>query len=92
MPYGLAALIHSDEAILATLALFIWHFYNVHFNPEAFPMSWVWWHGMLTEKEMKHHHALEYAEIIKAESKEIIAEAEEIIDEKQVTDKYEDKD
>lgn len=63
---------HSDEGLLATLAIVVWHFYNVHFNPEVFPMSWVWWHGNLTEKEMKHHHPLEYAEIIKADSKKII--------------------
>lgn len=64
---------HSDEGLLATLAIIVWHFYNVHFNPEVFPMSWVWWHGNLTESEMKHHHALEYAEILKKESQEIIA-------------------
>jgi len=63
---------HSDEGLLATLAIIVWHFYNVHFNPEVFPMSWVWWHGNLTESEMKHHHALEYAEIIKKESEKII--------------------
>lgn len=62
---------HSDEGLLATLAIVVWHFYNVHFNPESFPMSWVWWHGNLTEKEMKHHHPLEYSEIIEAERKEI---------------------
>src|SRR3990170_2308672 len=28
---------HSDEAMLATLAIVIWHFYNVHFNPDRFP-------------------------------------------------------
>lgn len=67
---------HSDEGLLATLAIVVWHFYNVHFNPEAFPMSWVWWHGQLTEKEMKHHHALEYAQIVKGESKDIIDQSE----------------
>ncbi|NOZ02509.1 MAG: hypothetical protein GXP54_11545, partial [Deltaproteobacteria bacterium] len=25
---------HSDEAMLATLAIVIWHFYNAHFNPD----------------------------------------------------------
>ncbi|MDF1544120.1 MAG: cytochrome b/b6 domain-containing protein [bacterium] len=64
---------HSDEGLLATLSIVVWHFYNVHFNPGVFPMSWTWWHGRLTESEMKHHHALEYAEIIEAESKEIRA-------------------
>jgi cytochrome b subunit of formate dehydrogenase len=69
---------HSDEGLLATLAIVIWHFYNVHFNPEVFPMSWAWWHGNLTESEMKHHHALEYAEIIKQES-QVIIESEKSI-------------
>lgn len=67
---------HSDEGLLATLAIVIWHFYNVHFNPEVFPMSWVWWHGQLTEAEMKHHHPLEYDEIMKKESRQIIEQAE----------------
>ena len=68
---------HSDEGLLATLAIVIWHFYNVHFNPEVFPMSWAWWHGNLTETEMKHHHPLEYAEIIAEEGEAIISEAEQ---------------
>ncbi len=67
---------HSDEGLLATLAIVIWHFYNVHFNPEVFPMSWAWWHGELTEAEMKHHHPLEYAEIIAEEKEAIVSEAE----------------
>ncbi|HZW36635.1 MAG: hypothetical protein ACM319_01320, partial [Deltaproteobacteria bacterium] len=36
---------HSDEALLATLAIVVWHFYNVHFNPERFPGTLMWWHG-----------------------------------------------
>ena len=67
---------HSDEGLLATLSIIIWHFYNVHFNPEVFPMSWTWWHGQLTESEMKHHHPLEYEEIIRKESQEIIQQSE----------------
>ncbi len=69
--YDIAREAHSDEGLLATLAIVIWHFYNVHFNPEVFPGSTVWFHGQLTESEMKHHHALEYAAIMEAESNEI---------------------
>lgn len=76
--YDIGREAHSDEGLLATLAIVIWHFYNVHFNPDVFPMSWVWWHGKLTEDEMKHHHALEYAEIMEAESREIISEKEQL--------------
>lgn len=67
---------HSDEGLLATLAIVVWHFYNVHFNPEVFPMSWIWWHGQLTESEMKHHHPLEYEAIIQKETKALETESE----------------
>ncbi|MBI4737788.1 MAG: hypothetical protein HY766_17285, partial [candidate division NC10 bacterium] len=51
---------HSDEGLLATLAIIIWHFYNVHLNPERFPMNWTWWTGTVSEEEMQVHHPLEY--------------------------------
>lgn len=55
---------HSDEALLATLAIVIWHFYNVHFNPDKFPMSWTWWTGRISKHEMMKEHPLEYEEIM----------------------------
>lgn len=58
---------HSDEALLATLAIIIWHFYNVHFNPDRFPMSWTWLTGKISEEEMKKHHPIEYERILKEE-------------------------
>jgi cytochrome b subunit of formate dehydrogenase len=58
--YALAAEVHADEAILAALALFIWHFYNVHFNPSRFPGTLLWWHGKISREEMMHDHVLEY--------------------------------
>lgn len=81
--FDIAREAHSDEGLLATLAIIIWHFYNVHFNPEVFPMSWVWWHGKLTETEIKHHHPLEYAEIMETESKELTKQAKEISEDKE---------
>jgi len=60
LPYTLAALIHRDEAILATLALFVWHFYNVHFKPTHFPGSLMWLHGKISREEMLRDHSLEY--------------------------------
>ena len=61
---------HSDEAMLATLAIVIWHFYNVHFNPDRFPGTLLWWHGQLTEHEMKEEHVLEYEEIMEKRRQE----------------------
>ncbi len=55
---------HSDEALLATLAIVIWHFYNVHFNPSKFPGSLMWWHGRITEEEIIEEHPLEYERIV----------------------------
>ncbi|MFQ5750531.1 MAG: formate dehydrogenase subunit gamma [bacterium] len=54
---------HSDEALLATLAIIIWHFYNVHFNPEKFPMNKVWMTGRISKKDMLEEHPLEYEEM-----------------------------
>ncbi len=53
---------HSDEGLLATLAIIIWHFYNVHLNPENFPMNWTMFTGKISEMEMRRHHPLEYEE------------------------------
>lgn len=55
---------HSDEALLATLAILIWHFYNVHLNPDRFPMSWTWIHGKISREEMVEHHPREYEELL----------------------------
>src|SRR3990170_3160164 len=65
---------HSDEAMLATLAIVIWHFYNVHFNPDRFPGTLMWWHGRISEHEMKEEHPLEYEEIMAKRSKQEPAE------------------
>jgi len=67
---GMAYIAHSDEAILAISAIVVWHFYNVHYNPDKFPMSWVWWHGRISEEEMKKDHTLEYERLVKLRDKQ----------------------
>ncbi len=61
---GIAYVAHSDEAILAISAIVVWHFYNVHYNPDKFPMSWVWWHGRISESEIRKEHPLEYERLM----------------------------
>jgi formate dehydrogenase subunit gamma len=56
----MAYIAHSDEAILAISAIVVWHFYNVHYNPDKFPMSWVWLTGRISEVEIRQEHPLEY--------------------------------
>lgn len=58
-----AHLVHYMEAILATLAIIIWHFYSVLFNPDVAPMATHWLTGTLTEEEMEHEHAAELEQI-----------------------------
>jgi cytochrome b subunit of formate dehydrogenase len=58
-----ATLVHLYEAVLATGAIIIWHFYAVHLNPDVSPMNLAWLTGTLTEEEMKHEHPLEYERI-----------------------------
>lgn len=57
--FDISRTIHFYEAILATLAIFVWHFYFVLFNPDVYPMSLAWLTGRVSEKEMAEHHALE---------------------------------
>jgi hypothetical protein len=38
--------------------------YNVHLNPEVFPMSKIWLNGKITGHELKTLHALEYRKIL----------------------------
>ncbi|MDD5542811.1 MAG: cytochrome b/b6 domain-containing protein [Acidobacteriia bacterium] len=68
--YDIAREAHSDEGLLATLAIIIWHFYNVHFNPKKFPGSLTWWHGRIPVEEFREDHPLEYEEWLSAQKLE----------------------
>jgi formate dehydrogenase gamma subunit len=55
--------IHLYEAWLATLAIFIWHFYAVIFNPEVYPLNQSMVDGMMSEAEMEREHARELSRL-----------------------------
>lgn len=59
-----ALIAHSDEALLAALFLFIWHFYNVHFSISVFPMGTVFLTGYLPEKLMIEEHYEYYVKVM----------------------------
>jgi len=63
---NLALIAHSDEALLAALFLFIWHFYNVHFSTSVFPMGTVFITGYLPEHLMVEEHYEYYKQVMKA--------------------------
>ena len=56
--------IHFYEAILATLAIVVWHFFFVIFHPEEYPMSWTWLTGKMSRASARKHHARWYEEEI----------------------------
>jgi cytochrome b subunit of formate dehydrogenase len=60
----IAFIVHSWEAILAFLAIIIWHMYNVHFNPSVFPMSRVWLTGKISLHDLIENHPLEYEQFL----------------------------
>jgi cytochrome b subunit of formate dehydrogenase len=62
--HDIFVIIHGYEAILAFLSVIVWHMYNVHLNPEVFPMSKVWLNGQITGKELRLLHPLEYEQIL----------------------------
>jgi len=53
-------LIHTMEAILASCAIMVWHFYEVHLKPGKFPMSKIFLDGLISEHELEEEHPLEY--------------------------------
>ena len=55
----LAKVVHGYEALLAFLAILIWHMSHAPLRRDVFPMSHTWLTGVLTEEEMAHHHPRE---------------------------------
>ena len=55
--------IHYYEAILASLAILVWHFYFIFLNPDVAPMNKAWSKGYLTRHQMEHEHPLELEQI-----------------------------
>ena len=65
--FDAARTIHFYEAILATLAIIVWHFYFVIFNPDVYPMNLAWLTGRMSEEEMLEEHPLQLEEMKAAE-------------------------
>jgi formate dehydrogenase gamma subunit len=54
-----ATTIHYYEAILACLAILVWHFYHVLFDPDVYPVNLACWDGKVTEHWQKDEHPLD---------------------------------
>lgn len=62
-----ARVAHGGEALLAILAVIIWHFYNAHFRPDIFPMDPAMWTGQITLERLRQDHRAEYERVVGAE-------------------------
>ena len=59
----IATSVHLYEAVLATLAIVVWHFYSVIFDPDVYPLNTAFLTGFSVKKE---EHAREPHEPVKA--------------------------
>lgn len=58
----IALAIHFYEAVLATLAIIVWHFYHVIFDPDVYPINFAFLDGRVSEEHYREEHELAYEE------------------------------
>jgi len=63
-----ATAVHFYEAVLATLAILVWHFYQVFFDPDVYPMNWAWRDGKMSVEHYKHEHELDTQTLAEADA------------------------
>ncbi|HLK33955.1 MAG TPA: cytochrome b/b6 domain-containing protein, partial [Terriglobales bacterium] len=61
-----AAAVHFYEAVLATLAIVAWHFYQVFFDPDIYPMNWAWYDGKMSLEHYREEHGLDSEALVEA--------------------------
>jgi formate dehydrogenase gamma subunit len=57
--------IHFYEAVLATLAIIVWHFYHVIFDPDVYPINWAFYDGREADEVYQQEHELDYERLMK---------------------------
>jgi len=61
-----ATAVHLYEAVLATLAIVVWHFYQVFLDPDVYPMNWAWWDGKMSVEHYREEHGLDSPTLLEA--------------------------
>lgn len=61
-----AHVVHSDEALLATGFIFIFHFFHTHLRPETFPLDPVIFTGRIPLSRFQEERPLEYERLVAA--------------------------
>ena len=59
----IALAVHFYEAVLATLAIIVWHFYHVIFDPDVYPVNFAFIDGRVSAELYKEEHELTFEQI-----------------------------
>ena len=78
-----ATTVHFYEAILASLAIVVWHFYQVIFDPDIYPINWAFWDGKMAVDVYAHEHADDQETIRAAVKQEAEANEQAEVEQKQ---------
>lgn len=62
----IALAVHFYEAVLATLAIIVWHFYHVIFDPDVYPVNFAFLDGKVSEELYREEHELDFERLQKA--------------------------
>ena len=65
---NIAAIVHSDEALLASGFIFTVHFFNTHFRPSKFPIDTVFFTGRLPKYELVEERSEQYKRMMAEET------------------------
>ncbi|MCF6248767.1 MAG: cytochrome b/b6 domain-containing protein [Desulfobacula sp.] len=61
----IAVIVHGMEAVLACLAIMVWHLYEVQIKPHRSVLDKTWITGVIDEEEMLEDYPYHYKEIMK---------------------------
>jgi cytochrome b subunit of formate dehydrogenase len=61
---NVAFIIHSDEALLATSFIFVFHFFHSHMRPENFPLDPAMFVGAVPLERFKEERPMEYEKLV----------------------------
>jgi len=48
----------------------VWHFYQVFFDPDIYPMNWAWWDGKMSFEHYREEHGLDTDTLLQAARQE----------------------
>jgi cytochrome b subunit of formate dehydrogenase len=70
-----ATAVHFYEAVLASLAIVVWHFYQVFLDPDTYPMNWAWWDGKVSAHHYREEHGLDSQTLLAVTQKDAESKA-----------------